>query len=91
LQKYENESSIGNTLRRVKEIIWHNIINGMNEIWSTIQIIFEHKELVEKDKEAISATNLEPRDMPSTTNKIIKFLNSRNRYELEDIVVANRT
>jgi len=41
LQKSEKESSIGNTLGKVKEIIWHNIINGMNEIWPSIQIIFE--------------------------------------------------
>lgn len=32
LQKSEKESSISNTLGRVKEIIWKNIINGMNEI-----------------------------------------------------------
>jgi len=73
LQKSEKESSIGNTLGRVKEIIEHNIINGMNEFWPSIQIIFEQKELLEKAKEAISATNTELGDMPATTNRIIKF------------------
>jgi len=32
LQKLKKESSIGNTLGRVKEIIWNNIIICMNEI-----------------------------------------------------------
>lgn len=90
LQKLEKESSTGNTLGRVKDIIWNNIINGMNEIWPSIQIIFEQKELVEKDREAISATNEELGDMPATTNKIIKIVNSRNMYELEELGVEER-
>ena len=63
----------------------------MNEIWPSIQIIFEQKKLVEKAKEAISTTNLELGYMPTTTNRIIKFLNSKNRYELEELGVAERT
>jgi len=43
LQKSDKESSIGNTLGRVKEIIWNNIINGMNEIWPSIQLSFCRK------------------------------------------------
>lgn len=91
LQKSEKESSIRKTLGRVKEIIWNNIINGMNEILPNIQIIFEQKELVEKAREGISATNEEVGDMPTTTNRIIKILNSRNRYDLEELGVADRT
>jgi len=90
LQKSEKESSIRNSLGRVKEIIWHNIIDGMNEIWPSVQIIFEQKELVEKAKESISDTNVEFGDMLTTTNRIIKFLNARNKYELEELGVADR-
>jgi len=63
----------------------------MNEIWHNIQIIFEQKELVEKSKEVISTTNPELGDMPTTTNRIIKYLNSKNRYELEELGVVDRT
>lgn len=91
LQKSEKESSIGNTLVRVKEIIWHNIIDRMNEILPSIQIIFYQKELLEKGKEAISATNTELGDMPEIANRITKFLNARNKYELENLGVADRT
>lgn len=62
----------------------------MNEIWPNIKIIFEQKELIEKAREAISTTNEELADMPTTTNKIIKFLNSRSRYELEELGIAER-
>jgi len=46
---------------------------------------------VEKAREAIAVTNEEPGNMPTTTNRIIKFLNSRNRYELEELGVADKT
>jgi len=63
----------------------------MHEILPSIQIIFEQKELVDKSKEAILATNTELGDMPAIENIIIKFLNARNKYELEELGVANRT
>jgi len=49
------------------------------------------KELIEKAREAISTTNEELGDMRVTANRIIKILNSRNRYELEYLGVADRT
>lgn len=63
LQKSEKEHSIGNTLGRVKDIIWHKVIDRMNKIWPSIQIIFQQKELVEKAKEAISDINTKLEDM----------------------------
>lgn len=91
LQKLEKESSIGNTRGRVKEIIWHKLLDRMNEIWPSIQIIFQKKQLVEKAKEAISATNIEFGDMPTIANRFIRFLNARNRYEMEELGVEDRT
>jgi len=46
---------------------------------------------VEKARESISATNVELGDMPTTSNRIIKFLNVRNKYELEELGVEDRT
>ena len=46
---------------------------------------------MKKSKEAISSANLELGDMPETTNIIIKFLNSRNSYELEELGVVYMT
>ena len=41
LQKVERDTSIGQTLAQAKEIIWINVLDSMNEIWPSIQIIFE--------------------------------------------------
>ena len=43
LQRAEKEASIGHTICQEKEIIWTSIIDSMNEIWPSIQIIFEQK------------------------------------------------
>ena len=45
---------------------------------------------MEKARESISATNEELGDMPVADNRIIKFLNSRNWYELEELGVADK-
>jgi len=45
---------------------------------------------MEKAKQTIFIINAELGEMPATTNNIIKFLNSKNRYELEDLGVDDR-
>lgn len=44
---------MGKTLSQVKENIWKEINEDMGEIWPSIQIIFEPKELFERLTEAI--------------------------------------
>ena len=91
MQKSERESSIGNTLGQVKEIVWIDIIESINEIWSCIHIIFEQKELIEKANDAITKIKEELWDKPTTANNIIKFLNFKKKYELEELGVDDRT
>lgn len=62
----------------------------MGEIWPCIQIIFEHRELIQRAIEAIYTINNKLGDMSATTNNIIKFLNSKNRYELDHLGVDDR-
>jgi len=45
---------------------------------------------MEKDKQTTSTINVELREMLATANNIIKFLNSKNRYELDDLGVDDR-
>ena len=40
---------------------------------------------MEKAKQTISTINVELGEIPATTNNIIKFLNSRNIYKLDDL------
>lgn len=49
----------------------------MIEIWPSIQIIFEKKELIEKYNEAIQEIIEQLGDKPCEATKFIKFLNSR--------------
>jgi len=43
----EKDNAMGNTLAQVKETIWKRINEEMEDIWSSIQIIFEQQELIE--------------------------------------------
>ena len=91
LQKSERESAIGYTLAQAKEIIWEDIMNSIAEIWPCIQIIFEQKELIKRAFDVITNIKQELREMPTTTTNIIKFLKSKNIYELDDLGVDDRT
>lgn len=53
-QKEQKESAIRNTLGQVKEIIWADIMESLNGIWPSIHIIFEQKELIQKENEVIA-------------------------------------
>jgi len=45
---------------------------------------------MEKSKQTISTIYAKLGEMPSTSNNIIKFLNSKNRYELDDLGVDEK-
>lgn len=78
-KKSTTESSIGYTLCLVKEIIWNNIIEEIDESWPCLEIIFKQKEFMEKAKKTISTINVELGEMPVIANNIIKFLNSKKQ------------
>ena len=62
----------------------------MNVIWPSIQIIFEQKELIEKTTETIVQGMEKLGEMPTKVANIIRFLNSKSRYELEEVGVSDR-
>ena len=62
----------------------------MNEIWSMIQIMFEKNELVQRSQQAIVKIRVELGEMPIEAAKIIKFMNSKTREELEDLKIEDR-
>jgi hypothetical protein len=53
--------------------------------------MFEKHDLVLKSRQAIDRIRTELGEIPQTTNKIIKFLNSKTREELEELKVEDRT
>ena len=91
LQKVERDTSIGQTLAKAKETIWMNILDSTNEIWPSIQIIFEQKELIEKSTKTIVQGREKLGEMPTEASNIIRFLNSKSKCDLEELGVNDKT
>jgi hypothetical protein len=81
----------GKTLAEAKENIWMNISKSINEIWPMVQIMFEQKELVQRRRQAIEKIKGERGESPTEATKIIRFLNSKTKEELEDLKIEDKT
>ena len=90
-KKLEKELTLNEPLGQAKEQLWANIIDSVNDMWSSIQVIFEQNDLVKEAIEAIQRVKAELGDMPKEATKIIDFLNSKNKYELQELDIDNRT
>lgn len=77
-------------LAQAKQQLWANIINSVNDIWPSIQVIFEKNDLVKEAGEAIQRVRAELGNKPKEASRIIQFLNSKNKYELQEIGIAYR-
>ena len=78
-------------LGQAKEQLWTNIIESVNDIWPSIQEIFEQSDLVKEAIEAIQRVKAELGDMPEEATRIIHFLNSEKKYELQELDILDRT
>jgi len=85
------DRKIGQTLAEAKETVWMDILDSMNGIWPCTQIIFEQKELIEKSTKTVTEVREKLGDMPTKASNIIKFMNSKNKYELEELGINDRT
>ena len=63
----------------------------MIEIWTLINIVFEQHELVQRARQAIEKIRGELGENPTEATKIIKFLNSKTKEELEALEIEDRT
>jgi hypothetical protein len=91
LQKLQKETIAAKTLAEAKENIWMDICKSMTEIWPLIQIMYEQHELIQRSKNAIDKIRGELGERPTEANKIIRFLNSKTREELEALEIEDRT
>ena len=66
-------------------------IDSVNDIWPSIQVIFEQNDLVKEATKAIQRVKAELGDVPEEASRIIQFLNSKNKYELQELDIADRT
>ena len=87
LEKY---LTLQKPLGRTKEMLWANIIDFVNDIWPSIQVIFEQTKLVKVAIEAIQKVREELGDKPRDENRLIHLLNSKKRYELHELGIEDR-
>jgi hypothetical protein len=91
IQQLQKQTVACKTLVEANENIWTDILKSINEIWPMVQIMFKQHDLVLKSRQAINRIRTKLGEMPLTTYKIIKFLNSKTKEELEDLKVEDRT
>jgi hypothetical protein len=91
LQHLGKETSMENTLAQDKEKIWIDIDKSMLEIWPSIQIIFEHHELVQKARGTIEIIKEELGERRIEAIELIIFLNSKKKHELEKLEIEDMT
>jgi hypothetical protein len=90
IQQLQKQTVAGKTLAEAKENILTNISNSINEIWPMVHIMFEQHDLVLKRRQAIDRIRREMDEIPLTANEIIKFLNSKNKEELQELKVEDK-
>ena len=78
-------------MAHIKNQLWSNIIESVNDTWPSIQVIYEQKDLLKVAKEEIQKTKEELGTKPEEALEIIKFLNSKNKQELDEIGITDRT
>lgn len=91
IQKLEKELTLKEPLSQAKQQLWANSINSVNDIWPSIQVIFEQKDLIKEATESIQRVKEELGKKPNEANEIIKFLDSKNKQELEEIGISDKT
>ena len=91
IQILEKDLTLENPLGKTKEMLWANIIDSVNYIWLSIQVIFEQTKLVKIAIEAIQKVKEELGNKPEHSNRLIHFLNRKNRYELNELKIEDRT
>lgn len=60
-------------------------------MWASIQVIYEQIDLVRVVHVEIQRTRAELGQMPKLANRLIQFLNNRNRKQLEALGIPYRT
>ena len=82
---------MANTLVQAKENIWIDINQSMTDIWPSIQNILDQHELIQKSRGVIEIIKEELGENPTESMHLIESLNSKNKQELEELEIENRT
>ena len=91
VNKLEKDLTLEKPLKEINEILWDNIIQSIKDVWPSIQIMYEHNDLVKLALEEVLKAREELGNMPEEANELIQFLNTQNRHQLEELGIQDRT
>jgi len=63
----------------------------VNELWPSIEIIFEQEDLLQWSQEAVAEIKEDLNHKLGDATRIIKVLNSNRKYELKELKIEDRT
>lgn len=87
----EKDLTFEKPLTDIRKILWTNITQLINDVWSSLQIIFEQIDLVKVALQEIQKTEEELGGKPEEAVRLINFLNNRNKYQREELNIEDRT
>ena len=91
LKKLQKELTLKEQISYVKNNLWNKIIETINDVWPSIQVIFEQRDLLKAELAEIQKTKYEIDNKPEQSIELVKFLNSKKKQELEEIEITDRT
>jgi len=90
VKSLEKDLTFDRPLVEIKKILWANITQSINDVWPSIQKIFEQMELIKLALEEVKRTKEELGRMPKEATRLINFLNTKNKYHLEELGIRDR-
>jgi len=91
VKSLEKNLTFNKHLTEIRKILWANITQSINDVWPSIQIIFEQIDLVKAAREEVQKTREELGNMPKEATRLIYFLNTKNKYQLKELGIQDRT
>ena len=85
VHKSEKDLTLEKPLKEINEILWDNIIQSIKFVQPLIQIMYEQNDLVKLALEEILRAREELRNMSEEADRLIRFLNTHNKHQLEEL------
>lgn len=87
----ENGLLLDKPLAEIRSILWANIGQSITDMWKSIQVIHEQIDLVAAAQEEIQRARDSLGNMPEQANRLIHFLNTHTKEDLEKLDIRDRT
>ena len=84
LKKLQKYLTLKEPISYVKKHLWNKIIEAINDVWPSIQVIFEQRDLLKAALAEIQKIKDELGTKPEQAIELIKFLNNKNRQEAKE-------